>query len=93
MTGIPGSRWLFTRGTDSVRLLREEHSPRVRLSVSGPGIDVVAYEFDDLTECMKRQAEIEQALLAAGYHIALSPPDRRSDHGTWQGTDQRRVMT
>jgi hypothetical protein len=39
---------------------------------------------------MKRQAEIEQNLLAEGYQVAQSSSDRRSDHSTWHGLDHRR---
>jgi hypothetical protein len=91
MTRVRESRLLFTRGAESVRLVREEHSTRCRLSVCGPGIEIETSEFDSLAECMRRQREIEQGLLAAGYHIALFPADRRSDHGTWRGVDQRRA--
>lgn len=91
MMGIPESRWLFTRGTESVRLVRDEKPNSCRLSLYGPGADVVTYEFADVTECMKRQAEIEQSLLTAGYQLAQSSSDRRSDHGIWQGPDHRRA--
>lgn len=37
---------------------------RCRLSVFRPGTEVLIREFADLAECMKRQAEIEQRLLA-----------------------------
>ena len=89
MTGIPESRWLFMRGAQSVRLVREQDSTRWRLSVFGPGTEVAVREFDNLAECMKRQAEVEQSLLAEGYQVA--PSDRRSDHGTLHGSDQRRT--
>lgn len=87
------SRWLFTRGTDSVHLVREENSTRCRLSVFGPGTEVVTHEFADVVECMKRQAEIELNLLAAGYQIAQSPSDRRNEHETWAGPDPRRMAS
>ena len=44
--------------------MREEDSKRCRLFLYGPDTEVVTYEFADVTECMKRQAEIERALLA-----------------------------
>ena len=91
MTGIPESRWLFTRGGDSVHLVREEDSTRWRLSVLGPGTEVVIREFADVAGCMKHQAEVEQRLLAEGYQVALAPSDRRSERGTWRGPDHRRA--
>ena len=92
MTGIPESRCLFTRGAQSVRLLREQESARWRLSVFGPGIEVLVCEYDELAECMRRQTEVEQHLLAEGYQVARAPSDRRTGHGTWDGSDQRRTL-
>jgi hypothetical protein len=74
--------WLFTRGSQSVRLVREENSKGCRLFLYGPGTEVVTHEFTDVTACMKRQAEIERSLMAEGYQVAQSPCDRRSEHGT-----------
>jgi hypothetical protein len=90
MTSIPEAGWLFTRGSESVRLVREENSKACRLFLYRPGTDVVIHEFADVTECMKRQAEIEQHLLAAGYHFAQPSGDRRSEPGTWHRPDRRR---
>jgi hypothetical protein len=42
---------------------------------------MVTREFADVTECMKRQAPIEREPLAAGYHLARTVSDCRSDHG------------
>ena len=79
MTGIPCESWLFTRGSQSVRVVREEESKGCRLFLYGPGSDVVMYEFGDVTECMTRQAEIERTLLAEGYQLAQASSDRRSE--------------
>jgi hypothetical protein len=91
MTGIPEAGWLFTRGSESVRFVREENSKGCRLFLYGPGSEVVAHEFADVTECMKRQAEIERNLVATGYQLAQPASDRRGDHGTWEGPDHRRT--
>jgi hypothetical protein len=93
MTGIPETGWLFTRGSESVRLVREENSKGCRLSLYGPGTEIVDHEFADVTECMKRQAEIEQNLLAVGYQLAQPSSDRRSEHGTSRSPDHRRVSS
>ena len=79
VTGIPPDCWLFTRGRQSVRLVREEDSKRCKLFLYGPDAEVVTYEFADVTECMKRQAEIERTLLAEGYQLAQPWPERRSE--------------
>ena len=86
----PETSWLFTRGSQSVRLVREENSKGCRLFLYGPGTEVVTHEFADVTECVKRQAEIEQNLLATGYHLVQRSADRRSEHGVWHGSDRRR---
>ena len=93
MTEIPDAGWLFTRGSESIRLVREENSKGCRLFLYGPGTEVATHEFADVTECIRRQAEIEQSLLAAGYQLAQSPSDRRSEHGTWRGPDHRRAAS
>jgi hypothetical protein len=81
------------RGAQSVLLVREQDSTRWRLSVFGPGTEVTVREFDELADCMKRQAEVEQSLMAEGYHIAQVPSDRRSEYGSWHGSDQRRTAS
>lgn len=91
MAGIPEAGWLFTRGPQSIRLVRQENSNGCRLFLYGPGTEVVTHEFANVAECMKRQAEIEHSLLAAGYQLAQPSSDRRSEHGTWRGPDQRRT--
>jgi hypothetical protein len=93
MTEIPKAGWLFTRGHVSIRLVREEDSKGCRLFVYGPGTEVVTHEFADVTECMKRQAEIEQTLLGAGYHFTQPSSERRSEGGIWRGADPRRVAS
>lgn len=87
MTQTSELDWLYTRGSESVRLVRQEHSESCRLSLHGPGTELVTHEFADVTECMKRQAEIEQSLLAAGYQLAQPSSNRRSEDGTWRGLD------
>ena len=55
-----------------MRLAREERSDGCRLILYGPGTDVVTHEFANVAQCMKRQAEIEQGLLASGYQLTQS---------------------
>ena len=63
------------------------------MSLYGPGTEVAIHEFADVTECIRRQAEIEQSLQAAGYQLAQSPSDRRSEHEKWRGPDHRRAAS
>jgi hypothetical protein len=79
MSRIQRGAWLFTRGSDSVRLVREENSKGCHLLLYGPGTDVVTHGFADVTECIKRQAEIEHNLLAEGYQFTHPTSDRRSE--------------
>jgi hypothetical protein len=88
MAQIPESVWLYTRGSQSVRLVRQESANGCGLFLYGPGTDVVTYEFANVAECMKRQAELEQGLLAAGYRLAQISPDRRSEHRSWHESDR-----
>ena len=94
MTQLRSEGWLFTRGPQSVRLVREDNSNgSIRLVVYGPGRDVVTHDFRDVGECRKQQAEIEHQLLAAGYQLAQSPSERRTEHETWTGPDHRRATS
>lgn len=91
MSERPEMAWLYTRGPQSVRLVREENVNGCRLCVYGPETAVVSYSFADVTECMKRrQSEIEFDLLAAGYQLAQLSSERRSQHGKWRGPERRR---
>jgi hypothetical protein len=85
--------WLFTRGSQSIQLIREEHSTGCRLLIHGPGTEIVTLDFGDVTECMRGQATIERSLYAEGYQLTQLSSDRRSQGGAWQGGDQRRAGT
>ena len=93
MKEILESGWLYTRGSESVRLVREENSKGCRLFLYGSGSEITTHELADVTECMKRQADIERNLLAGGYQLAQPSGDRRSGHGAWQGPDHRRAAS
>ena len=95
MTEIPNGGWLYTRGAASVRLVRQERSTGCHLFVVVPGSEVVIHEFANLAHCMKRQAEIEQNLLAAGYHLT-QPSDSsepRNEDRLWRSPDDRRAAS
>lgn len=92
MKQISADGWLFTRGPQSVRLVRQDGlNGSLRLFVYGPGSDFVTHDFRDVAECMRQQAEIEGQLLATGYHVIQLSSDRRVEHGTWSGSDHRRA--
>lgn len=85
--------WLFTRGSDSVRLVREEKSGGCVLVVYGPAAEIVTHAFTSVAECMKRQAEIEQRLLAEGYQFVQPASDRRSEPDKERVPDHRRAAS
>ena len=63
-----------------MRLVREENSQRCHLVVQGSETEIAIYALPNVAECMKRQADIEGSLQAAGYQldtITISS-DRRS---------------
>ena len=92
MTHVQPADWLFTRGPQSVRIVREQGSnSSLRLFVYGPGTKIVTHDFSDVAECMKRQAEIEHQLLGAGFHLLRLSSDRREKYGIWSGPDHRRT--
>jgi hypothetical protein len=93
MSSSQGDAWLFTRGADSVRLLREERSDSCVLVVHGPAAEVVTYAFANVAECMKRQPAIEQQLLAEGYQLAQPASDRRSEPRMERVPDHHRAAS
>ena len=78
---------LFARGPQSIRIVRGDDSKSCRLILYGPADKVVTHDFSDITECIKRQAEIELSLITEGYRFIS---DRRKG-GTWPGANRRRV--
>ncbi len=90
MSTVPHA-WLFTRGHESVRIVRDEQPGGfVRLTTYGQGKDVSVSQYADVTECVKGQAAIEQALVREGFRLQRGSAERRiSDEGMWHGSDQR----
>lgn len=93
MVGSLESRWLYTRGAQSVLLVREEHSNGCRLVVHGPGTDIAIHAFLNIAGCMKHQAEIEMNLQASGYQLTTTSSDRRRARRTGRGPDHRRAAS
>ena len=71
---------LFTNGTRSVRIIRVTRPDGpIRLLVHGPGAAGSSYESIDADESIKYQSELEQGLVAEGYHLEVPlSADRRS---------------
>ena len=88
---------LFTRGLQSVRLIRRGTTDgRVRLVVLGPGTSSSVHESADAIDCVAYQSQIESALVGDGYQLASfvaadrrSGPERRSNT---RGLDRRRDL-
>src|SRR5687768_7637488 len=89
MAASPMLSWVYTRGAQSVRLVREVHLQRCNLIVYGPGTEIVTHEFSDVTECMKRQAEIEAGLQTAGYQFDTTSSERSIKRRISRGADNR----
>lgn len=86
MIGASETASLFTRGPQSVRLVRlgRPEGP-VRLLVLGPGTSSSVYESPDAIDCVNYQSQIESALVGEGYQLAsFMSAERRS------GGDRRR---
>jgi hypothetical protein len=94
MIGLVQTSWLFTRGSQSVRIIRvSQPKASVRLLVNGPGSESLVHEMDDAIECARHQSEIERRLVAQGYQLAhfLSVERRtgRDRRGVPRGSDRR----
>ena len=71
--------WLFTRGAESVRIIRAV-SPdgELRLIVNGPGDASEVHVFDDVLACVSHQSDLERRLVAQGYSLERFTTERRS---------------
>jgi hypothetical protein len=70
--------WLFTRASESVRIIRAvARDGIVHLLVQGPGPASDARQFGDVLACMNYQADLERRLVAAGFSLERFTSDRR----------------
>ena len=68
--GLVESAWLFTRGDQSVRIVRVGHREAgPRLLVHGPGTTRVVHDFDDMLSCTIHQSELERRLVARSFRL------------------------
>jgi hypothetical protein len=86
--------WLFTRGPESVRIVRAvAPGGELRLIVDGPGGSAETHVFDDVVACVNYQSEIERRLVAQGYSLERFTSERRSgepDRRQRSRTDRRK---
>lgn len=97
MMGLVTTAWLFTRGSQSVRIIRVAlPKSSVRLLVHGPGTSSSTYEVYDDIEGVRFQSHIERGLVAEGYQLArYTSAERRTGsdrRGAARGHDRRRML-
>jgi hypothetical protein len=85
MIGPVHTAWLFTRGSESVRIIRVGTATGGQyLLVNGPGSETAAHQTEDVMECVRQQSELERRLVGKGYRLErFTTADRRT------GTDRR----
>jgi hypothetical protein len=97
MIGPVQSAWLFTRGTQSVRIVHVGRGagPQ-RLLVHGPGAEAAVYESDDPIDRIHCQTELERRLVVEGYHLEhFASGERRNGGDRRDGrraSDRRRLL-
>lgn len=97
MIGTAETAWLFTRGPQSVRIVRlgQPDGP-VRLLVLGPGPGYTSYDSPDATDCVTYQSQVERTLVAEGYQLErLAAAERRAGFERRQhsrSNDRRRTL-
>jgi hypothetical protein len=95
--GLVQTAWLFTRGSQSVRIVRiTRPNGAQQLLVSGPGAESAVHEAEDPIFCVRYQADLERRLVAEGYQLAsFVSAERRSGtdrRGAARGSDRRRQL-
>ena len=91
--GLVQTAWLFTRGSQSVRIIRltRPNGP-VQMMVQGPGNERSVHEADTLA-CVRFQLDLERQLVAEGFQLAsFVSAERRSGRdrrGASRGPDRR----
>lgn len=85
--GLVQSASLFTRGDESVRIVRVRQPTGTHsLLVNGPGADSTEHYLEDASECARYESELERRLVTRGFRLALfTSGDRRL------GTDRRKM--
>jgi hypothetical protein len=96
MIGLVRTAWLFTRGSQSVRIIRVTRPDGpVRLLINGPGPESRAHDADAF-DCTRYQSELERRLVAQGYQLTRFTSGERRTGGdrrtTGRGLDRRRLL-
>src|SRR5688500_8737474 len=97
MIGLVHSAWLFTRGSQSVRIIRVgPTNGSHRLLVNGPGTEATVHDTEDSLDCVRYQADIERRLVVQGFQLAsFTSADRRAGRDrrvALRGPDRRRHL-
>lgn len=97
MIGTVHTAWLFTRGSESVRIIRiATPAGRHYLLVTGPGGETSVHQSDDTMDCVRHQSEIERRLVAKGYRLErFTTGERRTGsdrRAAPRGFDRRRHL-
>jgi hypothetical protein len=95
--GLVQTAWLFTRGSQSVRIVRVTRSDGAQhILVNGPGPETKVHEAEDPIFCVRFQADLERRLVSQGYQLAsfLSAERRtgRDRRGAPRPGDRRRHL-
>ena len=86
--------WLFTRASQSVRIVRAVARTGVmHIVVQGPGDERETHEFTDAIACASYQAELERRLVSQGYSLEEFTTDRRDSTATGQRIPERRRLS
>ena len=85
LIGPVHTAWLFTRGSESVRIVRVgQANGTQRLLVHGPGTETAVHTMDDAMDCVRYQSELERRLVMKGFRLErFASGDRR------RGSDRR----
>jgi hypothetical protein len=76
-SGNTTTAWLFTRGTDSIRIEANVDAAVVELFVKGPGKARAVYRFADIEALIGYQVDYERDLVARGYTLEEFKSERR----------------
>lgn len=94
MIGTVETAWLFTRGLESVRIVRAAtRGGMFHLLIQGPGEATDSREFTDVVACMSYQADLERRLVSEGYSLERFSDRRTSKESRKRLASDRRRPT